>query len=455
MKMTSKKPYVISALTSVVAFSTLVGLSAEASEGKGAMPYVQSGKSAPEGFASIDQLMEIQNYLDRIADSIVAKSEKVDANGYASIGISPEEKALTLHWKGSVPASINQVIKGMQEKYSARVESADYSKLELSAAMDRIQEKWQDNERARIASLSPLADGSGIRVAIVGDVEAARSLAPIRDSTVPVELVVGKKSSFHNNRQLDTSPYFGGARYDTVLGTCSTGFAVEDSSGNPYMLSAGHCVNHPNSGVYIPNTIPSKWEEVNGVLTPSKETAKLVGVKKYSVPALDSAMLAMGSTMARIYRGDTWSRATSTVNGMLGTYEGDYICTSGARTGEHCWGKVYITGVRERMDIAPDPSGYVYDVAWAKNINPGQVMIAHGDSGGPVFQHNQNGYGVNAKGIISMGSGGGGISCTGYTQTEPDTRPDTGCSDYVGFLPVVDLLKSYGSKFHLSTLQGL
>ena len=202
------------------------------------------------------------------------------------------------------------------------------------------------------------------------------------------------------NRQDDSSPFYGGALFDT----CTTGFGWVHE-GKSYILSAGHCTSL--------NTTASNPNGTMGTVTAdnwnnSTGSVKWNGQSYYSG---DVATIKMGSGRAsshRVYRGGTNSSSSRAVTdkwrGRSGN--GDKYCVSGQRTGEMCGWKVTSTHVTVRY------SGN----RLLRNATEGRrngACTRDGDSGAPIYTIRSDG-GVAAKGVLSGGSSNTSGNCTDY-----------------------------------------
>jgi hypothetical protein len=204
----------------------------------------------------------------------------------------------------------------------------------------------------------PNVDGSGATVTVGTDADAEAIRA---ESQLPLSVTVEHQApSLLWNRQNDISPYWGGARWDNLStgSYCSTGFGV-NFFGSQMMLSAGHCGANGN---------------VARIGAPGQPLTTLT----LDVNPRDTLMInrpAGRSIAGRIYSGGIYSMTSYRVVGGAPDYVGNYVCTGGARTGEHCNARVTAVNVSV-LGITP----LTFAVAGVNTC-----IAAPGDSGGPVY----------------------------------------------------------------------
>ncbi|MCX5233038.1 hypothetical protein [Streptomyces sp. NBC_00233] len=389
-------------------------------------------EDVPGGYDSWEALFAVQDTLDAKADEIVAKAKASGSEGYGSITISAVNRSMDLYWKGQVPASVQSLIGDMPSGLSARVKSAPYSLAELQSAMPALISQ-QSTQQAKIIGVGPAADASGLKISIAGDTTAARHLPAVRDSSVPIAIEVGEEFHHTASRDVDSAPYWGGAwwYYSNSLdqvANCSTGFAVQDSQGKKQMLTAAHCAAHSNDENSMRfATGPALPEFPSGA-------GSAVGGNRWSADyGLDVAVYNMTDAAPRIYRGSIGSSISTTVTGSAGTYVGDFVCTGGAMSGEHCPIEIDTVGW----------SAWSENGMWETNMAVGNIIwggfagfaVAKGDSGGPVFTAPTTTT-VTAKGII--GFAGTVTQCSGTKVQAGTVYPgvETTCYKRVGFQPI-------------------
>lgn len=354
-----------------------------------------STEDLPSGFTSWEQLFDEQDRLNTVAERI----EAAGGDGYSSMVVDPENHDVRLYWQGALPAAVQAAVEAGRRSAPVQVLTAQYTRVELEAESQR----WLASGLA--VDAYPKADGSGLIVGITApasagppqlpggavmpfDVEYDQA-APAPLSAAPMPQPTGNSTAVTWNRQHDISPYWGGAHYNTATKGCTTGFAVTDNEGFPGFLTAGHC-GDPYEAVetYAGNDV--------------------IGEFYWDWDYQDIALIWVYSNVeGRVYTGPFDSAWQRPMNSAKTNYVGNYVCTNGAASGEHCAVKVYYVS----------PSDVTIK---AKRTKSGACAAAHGDSGGPVISQTTGaafGYGImtnGANGEVGCGYGFNGEKLKGY-----------------------------------------
>ncbi|MFG1660884.1 S1 family peptidase [Micromonospora chersina] len=334
----------------------------------------------PTGFSSWEQLFDEQERLNLVADQILAAGTA----GYAGIVVDPTNHDVRVYWKGALPLGVAAAVEKGRNEATVRVFQARYSDAELRAEAQR----WIGSGLATDAYAK--SDGSGVVVEVASGPAAAAPQLPggakteftVEYSHSAFRPLVGNAGAVPAVEQLsstywrwnDIAPWWGGSMYsrDTLPG-CSAAFTVVDKEGYPGMLTAGHC-----------GTTGGK------IYKPGDYSHTPIGQVWWEWDYQDIALIWMYQSGApRVYTGPWNSDYGRAVGGAASNYTGNYVCTSGAMSGEHCSIKVYY--------VSPS------DVTVRANrTKSGACAAAHGDSGGPVITENPGA--AFGKGIISSGS---------------------------------------------------
>ncbi|WP_117208163.1 S1 family peptidase [Allorhizocola rhizosphaerae] len=344
-----------------------------------------STEDLPAGFASWAALFAEQHRLNAVADRIEAAGR---GDGYAGLIVDPENHDVRLYWKGALPAEVQSAVDAGRRSVPVQVFQAAYSADELRAEAQR----WLDS--GHVVDAYEKADGSGLVLGVAESASAGPPQLP-GGTRVPFEVEYDQSAEVPLNaepsaadnavsatwwRQHDQSPYWGGARYETPGSSCTTGFAVTDNEGYPGFLTAGHC-GEPGDIVetYVGDDLIGKmWSDWD-----------------YQDIAL---IWAFSNVEGRAYVGPWHSNWQRPINSAASNYVGNYVCTNGAASGEHCAIKVYY---RSPSDVTIK----------AKRTKSGACAVAHGDSGGPVIA--QSTGAAFGHGIITNGANGE-VSTCGY-----------------------------------------
>lgn len=354
-----------------------------------------STEDLPAGFASWQALFDEQRRLNGVADRIVAAG----GAGYGGMVVDPENHDVRLYWKGALPAAVQQAVDAGRTVAPVRVHPAAYTDAELRAEAQR----WLGS--GLVSDAYPKADGSGVMVEVAAPESAGPPQLPggaqtsytVRYGQSAVVPVTGASqaaaeddavaSPYPYSRQYDTSPFWGGSKFYSPSGGCTTGFAVTDNEGYAGLLTAGHC-GEPGDVVttsWAPDVIGQIWWDWD------YQDISLVWV--YS------------NVEGRVYTGPWSSTYGRPINSAATNYVGNYVCVNGASSGEHCAVKVYYVSP---ADVT----------VRAERTKAGACAAAHGDSGGPVISQSTGaafGYGIISAGQNAVSTcWAGGVQLVGY-----------------------------------------
>jgi len=231
-----------------------------------------------------------------------------------------------------------------------------------------------------------------------------------------------------------TAPWEGGGqiRHNTgggLAAACTDGFPVLISGTYGRVLGARHC---DESGTGS-NWYWSNWTQT-ATFTNGGSDVDL------GATALDTMLIdPVGGTEGTVFGGSInqaagTARYKLNVNGAARAHIGDYVCTSGATSGEH-----YSNGCLIRVDstdavaCSATTSGICHRFV-GYNIVLNGIAVAGGDSGGPVYADLGNDR-VGARGIIWAGSQE--VPCVNVRFS------DTTCYHYVLVSDIVDDLDAW------------
>lgn len=346
--------------------------------------------------------------LARIASAIV----DVDVAGaIATTSIDPATTSVSVHIVGNVPAAMRQLIESAPSDVRVKVISAKYSMSRMQAAGRNIHRSVAAGTVPMYSAIVSNNDGSGLTVEVDQKVlgsdsrEALEAKFSTAAGGLPVRVVEGE-APVALSRPNDADPWRGGMQMRNSGGICSTAFAVLRPGGYGRILSASHCDFYGNDA----------WDDYVG------DTFTLGGadVAVDRVPYDTMIIDPVGGTQGRVY-GGPWNATSSHERYSLkvaaadGSHVGDYICTSGANSGEHCNIVVQELGVQWSCGInnAPPPAEQCAGHR-ARRTTSAPAAVS-GDSGGPIYRTRSDGR-VTALGVIYGGSES--VAC-GSTRVPP------------------------------------
>jgi hypothetical protein len=345
------------------------------------------GTAPPAQISSLDRdRMERQAPLVKAAGII---STAVDAyaasaahSGFTSIVLADD--AVVVRWQGAVPSEVQAAIDRARQDVAVEVRSARHSLAQLTnAAAAAKRALHQSADKAPFTVLIP-SDGDGLGVEVEGDVAKARGA--LRSVGMPVD-VRYERNARPAGRYDDTAPFYGGGRIlnaDNGAG-CTAGFAVTNGWTN-FLITAGHC-GRPGGGWYNGN-----WNLFIGTANTEHLNYDLL-----LVPANSSGRIFDGAS------GNAYS--TRWISGFDRVYPNEWMCVSGATTGNVCSIQADTTQVYSYCSNDAYGNWECYGDMFRGWSRSGAVAVQPGDSGGPVYSvSGSNGI---AKGIIS-GQGNGG-----------------------------------------------
>jgi len=323
----------------------------------------------PQGFGTWAELFAVQDTLNAAARRIVAAR----GAGYAGIVAAPGNRDLRVYWKGSVPASVRRL--AGQLGVPVRFLPARFTEREMLAEAERLA---ADPE---VRSVGPRVDGSGLTINVTGaGQQAMRSgTGVLAAGRMPLHPQPQPAPELFYSRQNDATPYWGGATYTVNGFQCSSGFAVL-WNGVPRMLSAGHCGNNLNT------VVDGGGDVVGDVLNDNDSRDTMMYDTRIEGETFEGGM----------YTGPASSQTGVDVVDAVEDWVGNVVCTSGARSGEHCG--IVVTDVNQVV-LGRFPMVMA-------EISAG-CASAKGDSGGPVFTYGTGGAALG-RGIISAGKSGTG-----------------------------------------------
>lgn len=204
--------------------------------------------------------------------------------------------------------------------------------------------------------------------------QAHKSLSSLAGVPVSIQRHDGKY--FNASRTDDSPPWYGGGSRNR--GGCSIAFGAWNSNHNIRLLSAWHCTKG--------------WGDVvDGVGDPIGHIT--VFDQDYDAEVIDPDSTTGG--YGWVFTGPWYSSTAIKVSSATWSNFNDYVCTSGARSGQHC--NLRVLSIDE-----PGYAGFPGPFIRANAATKQKCALVSGDSGGAVYDPTTMGT-AHARGIISGG----------------------------------------------------
>lgn len=205
---------------------------------------------------------------------------------------------------------------------------------------------------------------------------------------VPVTVHKQKTTDLFHRRD-DTPAYYGGGGLLASNALCSAGYTVTNSTGNRWMVSAGHC--------YAIGTRVNTESNLRFFGTVTNRALASLGQ-----PGLDMELLSGSSYAGRIFTGGvTSSTSIPVVSAGSASVGFNNYCHSGRTTGEQCGH----TAVSTTAQVCTATGCKSPVIAFT-----GGVLSQGGDSGSPFYAKNSSGAWIRGHVIAGNGS-------TSYAET--------------------------------------
>lgn len=341
----------------------------------------------------------------QLVDDVVERMwQSSDTTGYARATVDVDALTVQIMWKGHPPADVKSLVGVTADGVRVILVDVPYNAQEMIAAGERVlRAGWRGELPVRpvAAPANVTFDGLDVAVPVASLARSDRAALRKKVSAIarmPVALTPGSSitpAAYWRWNDVNGS-WHGGSGMISSAGICSTGFVTLASTGEDRILSAGHC--DPTGNV--------SWTDGNGDLLTNGGGDVWVYRTKIDSLVMDP----VGGALGRVW-GGPWN-ATSThpryvlsVGSKYQNAVGDYVCTDGAMSGEHC-GNTKITAVNVPVI---DDEGITYTLHQIYNSD-GKFIMAEGDSGGPVYALRSDGR-VSARGILSRGLDAWQVTC--------------------------------------------
>lgn len=294
-------------------------------------------------------------------------------DAYAGVSLTPDRSAIDLWLTRDAPVLLAAAAAFVPLDY-VHVHAAARSYATLDALTTRVARDVPTLDAAGVyvTNAGPNEDRNVVLIGVRGLTPAKASLIQIRYGDAAVA-VAGSESQA-TSRQADYQPWWGGdvLGNDRNEGNCTLGPAFIKSDGSRYSVTAGHCFslgsNLTNNYNYL-GTVTSRYP-YDGQLD-----AELMPVDAGNY----------------IWRTDNGAAQQS---GARNASRNSMVCKSGISTNEVC--NVQVTQLNQMVQNE-------YGVFLHQDFaNKNALVVAPGDSGGPVYMPNADGT-VTIAGVTSSG----------------------------------------------------
>lgn len=291
--------------------------------------------ASPVNAAAPDQVFTAEKLSGRVLHELGEHLKASRPASYAGLSIEADGRKAVLHVKvGSDFADLARVANTEIER--ARLtrdpaEDADPARATLHIAWEKrsmadlaeIRKRatdtaWTSGLQDRLSRDYVWPETNQVVVALttVSDADRAAAAKHFGEAVKLIQAERGKKAY---NRLADAPPWYSGIRIykSPGPGWCSAGFTVY-GGGSYYMLTSGHC-----------GAVGMGWTN-NGA------TVGSTYYRDFTYGGYDTALIGGGSYTAWMYNGDLNSSSALLVKGVFYPNNGNYVCVSGAATGNYC-----------------------------------------------------------------------------------------------------------------------
>jgi len=371
--------------------------------------------------------MKRQEPLLNIAGEVQNFADSHGKSGFAGVSTDVYRDTVDIYWRGPIPAQLITIANSHLQAHVS-IHSAPYSQGELDAAKGTLTKLLQDR-RVQFASIGRKADGTGLTL--------GRPAQPTINSTtntlingaisavgIPVE-VADEVPVQTTSRFADSVPFWGG----NLIGAgpnsgpyCSGGFPASGPNNQWFLVTAWHCANAVSGAWY---TGAGTFIGQNAGIDVTHDAMRV----EIPPPPPNSLqrVIYTGASIA-----DPANESAAIVSGVARPSVGDFVCTSGAFSGELCGIRIVAIG---RDTQTCDESGNCF-IFHSMAVGEQQDHLnagGNGDSGGPVF-HYADGRAV-ARGVLS----GAALADKSAACTGVPTGNGRRCSWQVTFADIMEV----------------
>ena len=330
---------------------------------------------------------------DMNAGLVMDKVEKMPT--YAGLRVAPDGSTIEV-FATRAEASLHAAAVSAAGGAPVKLTTVRHSYAALEAMTQRVLRDWDAIEATGIdiVSLGVKHGRNLVEVGISGytSEKAARILE--RYASPMVDVVERKAAKPWVSRAFDVSPWNGGTFIYTSSGdTCTSGPAVKNSSGQEFILTAGHCYVSP--GTTVSTYTRSTWQK-----SPLYASGPFFGNAKAQLPAngavgYDLAVINVnndGGALGYNFQTDlpeqsgTYGAPQKRTIRMAENVRG---CMSGAYSGERC--AATVVEFNQYFQIGNGPKIHHANMFRRDNT---EALGGPGDSGGPVYQVQSDGLAI-------------------------------------------------------------
>jgi hypothetical protein len=364
--------------------------------GLGFAPQAASAVASSGSSVVSDSVYQNQQELQQLKTWITSHSAW-QAAGYVDQIDDPTTDSTTLLWSGSSPLRAAALNEAKRLGVTATVQNRPQTLPEVQATERSIADESPQLAAAGFTLTKVIGIQADMtKVTAVGTLASATAgtstLHSLATQTVPAavtsilgsdvavqlapstfEVGEGKSAGTESTaaddaktstRQDVQPPAAAGAFMTSTGGNCTTGLALK-VNGVAYATTDRHCIADETG-----------WSPYGG----SADESGSLGTSQI-VSEQGGVTVLTSSGAPQVFDGD-WDNSVGYEKDVVGTFQpsiGDYLCTSGGNSGEHC--DVVVNSVADQVN---DGSGLIY-VDGADQIDSGAYAMATGDSGGAVI----------------------------------------------------------------------
>ncbi|MEU1290507.1 hypothetical protein [Kitasatospora sp. NPDC005856] len=445
-------------LVPLVAVAALAALAM----GPGVAPLVHE-RAVLASPTSWDQLMNLQDRMNETAYALQKSPGQTRDQGIASVIAAPEEKHLTVYWRGALTPAARTII--AESPVMVKVKPTGHTEQELSEASARVR---PIAESAGITYTRIALDqgNGGLAISVSGTEADAQRLRQLTEPLgVPVSVTPGGEAAVAlSEPSRGSDPTAGGAQMVAASANCSTAFAGKIQN-QPVMLTADHCFP-----AGVTDERKSTEQGVDGTSFGKRAGRPLLNSN--GLPYDVNALSPMSGTVFEpklwtgpaVYQGAAGQQKVW-VNAAAQAQIGNWVCNSGAKSGTTCNIKI-IEYLPDYTATVIDANGATVPVKYggafagkkkttddprvaqyssAPDLNP--YAGRRGDSGGPIVMASNSGLPNADHGSIDSTVTAAGIVSAGPAEaaSKKDCAASSYCFTTIYFVPMRQVLDAMGA----------